>query len=134
MTRAISFDEMRYPIVVVTFVGLATDVEFDNYLRGLDEIFARRQKVVTIVDATLAEITPAGQRQKQAAWLKTNVDVLRRYSLGTALVFTSPIFRFVLSTMFVVQPLPTPYVVVGQLDDALVWASTQVKNSRPPAR
>ena len=33
----IRIDESRRPIVVVTFVGTATDAEFDQYLQGMTD-------------------------------------------------------------------------------------------------
>jgi hypothetical protein len=126
----ITIDERRRPIVLVTFVGTATDAEFDQYLRDMTEqILGRRQQTVTILDATRSDNTSAAQRKKQAEWLATHKDDLRRYSLGTAFVIKSAMVRGALTAIFWLQPMDRPHTIVATLDEAEGWAAVKLREA-----
>ncbi len=130
-------DVSRRPLITVTFDGLATDAEFDAYLDQMTEmVLARKERTVTILDARASGRAPATQRKKQADWLKEHDADLRRYSLGTAFVITSPLVRGVLTAILWVQPMATAHVVVASMDAAERWAAEQLRSaglSVPPA-
>jgi hypothetical protein len=120
-------DLSRHPLVIVRFVGLPTEAEFDAYLEGMTRfIIERKQKTVTILDASQSDRTPASQRKKQAVWLKSHENLLRQYSLGTAFVITSPLVRGVLTAIFWLQPLPTEHIVVGTMHEAEAWGRARL--------
>lgn len=126
----ITIDESRRPIVLVTFVGTASDAEFDNYLRGMTEqILARREKTVTILDALRSDQTSAAQRRRQAEWLKSHAEDLRRYSLGTAFVIRSALVRGALTAIFWMQPLDRPHTIVASLEEAETWGRDRLREA-----
>jgi hypothetical protein len=126
----IEIDETRRPIVLVRFIGTATDAEFDAYLVAMtDQVLARRQPTVTILDATRSTTTNAAQRKRQASWLADNAEGLRRYSLGTAFVIRSAAVRGVLTAIFWLQPLDRPYTIVASLGEAEVWAREKLREA-----
>jgi hypothetical protein len=128
---AIHIDTEGWPIAVIKFEGVPSDRECDNHLRRLSNLLERREPWVTIIDASRAGITPNAHRRKQAEWVSANDASLRSYSLGVAFVFTSPVFRFVLSTIVLIQPLPMPYTICATLGDALRWARQRVIGQHP---
>ncbi len=116
-------DLSRHPLVIVTFDGLATDREFEEYLSAMTrQILDRNELSVTILDASRSGRAPATQRKKQAEWLQQHQARLRQYSLGTAFVITSPLVRGVLTAILWMQSLPTPHTVVGTFAEAERWA------------
>ncbi len=126
----ITIDERRRPIVLVTFVGAPTDAEFDRYLEDMTEqILARRQQTVTILEATRSDSTSAAQRKKQADWLAKHRDDLRRYSLGTAFVIKSAMVRGVLTAIFWLQPMDRPHTIVATLEEAEGWAAVKLREA-----
>ena len=132
-------DLSRRPLITVTFVGLATEAEFDEYLDEMTRmILERKEKTVTILDARASGRAPATPRKKQADWLKQHERELRRYSLGTAFVIDSPLVRGVLTAIFWVQPMATAYAIVGTLEEAERWAMARLQEAGltapPPAR
>ncbi len=134
---AIPIDDSRHPIVVVTFVGLATDAEFQDYLTRMEKmILSRRETNCTILDATRAGNTPPVQRRMQADWLKRNEDLLRQYSAGTAFVIDSSLVRGLLTAILWMSPMATPHTIVASLDEAESWAAAQLRarGIEPPAR
>jgi hypothetical protein len=127
---AITIDESRRPIVTVRFKGSATDEEFRAYLRDMSEqILARRQKTVTILDAGTWSTSTATQRQLQAEWLREHKDELKRFSLGSAFVIRSPLVRGVLTAIFWIQPMETAHVVVPTVAEAEAWARDRLREA-----
>lgn len=126
----IRIDDARHPLVVVNFVGTATDAEFDAYLDDMQRlVLDRREKNVTILDATLSGDTPPTQRRKQADWLKRNAAYLREFSLGTAFVIDSPFVRGVLTAIFWITPMSAPYTIVATYAEAEAWATRQLQDA-----
>jgi hypothetical protein len=120
----------RHPLIVVTFDGLASEREFDDYLAKMTtEVLERKQRSVTILDARTSGRAPASQRKKQAEWLKKHDALLRQYSLGSAFVITSPLVRGVLTAIFWLQPMATAYTVVGSLGEAETWAAARLREA-----
>ena len=113
-----TFDDSSHPVVRVTMEGELTDAQFAAYLADLDRNLRRREYTVVVLDALKAESTPARQRRMQAEWMKTNEGLLRRYTLGTVMMLGSPVMRGVLTAILWIQPIPTPYAVVGSLEEA----------------
>jgi hypothetical protein len=123
-------DMSRHPLVVVTFDGLATDAEFDDYLTAMTrQILDRRQRSVTILDARTSGRAPATQRKKQADWLKQHEQMLRQYSLGTAFVITSPLVRGVLTAILWLQQMPTAHTVAATFEEAERWAVGRLQSA-----
>jgi hypothetical protein len=120
------FDDSRYPLVVVTFLGGLTDEAFDEYLRQMSGLLTRRSKNVTLLDARDAESPSAKQRQKQAEWLKANREALKEYSLGTAFVISSAMVRGALTAILWMTPMPAAHAVVGTFDEGERWAYDQL--------
>jgi hypothetical protein len=118
----IRIDDSRFPLVLVTFQGPATDDEFDAYLGGMSRILEGRKRNVTILDARLAASPPAKQRAKQADWLKTNRVLLQQYSCGSVFIIKSTMIRGALTAILWIAPMSVPHAVVSTLEEAERWA------------
>lgn len=120
-------------LIVVTFVGEATDAEFDAYLEQMaKELRATKEPTASILDGSRATGASARQREKQARWMKDNHDLLSTKSTGSAFVISSRIIRGILTAIFWVQKPPGPYVIVETMTEARAWARSQTM--RPGAR
>ena len=69
-------------------------------------------------------------RRRQAHWIKQNEELLRRYSLGAALVIQSPIVRGMLKAILWIQPMPQPHAVFFNIEAALAWLRERVAQAR----
>ena len=94
-----------------------------------EQILARRQQTVTILDTTRSDSTSAAQRKKQADWLAKHKEDLRRYSLGTAFVIKSAMVRGVLTAIFWLQPMDRPHTIVATLSEAEGWAALKLREA-----
>ena len=118
----VRIDEAAWPLVIVHFDGTPTDEEFAAYLGHFDGVLARQTPYAVIIDASRGATAPFAQRRQQAEWLKRHKDDLKQYCRGSAFVLASMAMRAVLSTIFLLSPLPVPQQVCATLEDAKAWA------------
>lgn len=130
--ETITFDESRLPLVIVTFRGTASQEEFEEYLRRIGANLARRQPTAVIIDSRQAVTMPAAQRRRQADWIDSNREDLRRYSAGTAFIIESSLMRGALTAIFWLTKYETPYVVVATFEAAEAWAIECLRNADAP--
>lgn len=62
-----------------------------------------------------------GHVQKVARWMKQTSDKTRELCVGNGIVSQSLGFRFLLSSIFLVKPMPCPYQVCASFDEAFQW-------------
>jgi hypothetical protein len=129
---AIEVDERRWPVVLLTARGSSDDAAFNAFLERLGKLLQHRAPFAIVWDARTAGRSDPAHVAAQGRWLRDNRDVVRARLAGIAFVFTSPIHRFVMSGVFLVQRLPTAYTVWTNLEDAREWA--EARASRSPAR
>jgi hypothetical protein len=125
MSASITFDESLWPLTISRFRGTVSDAQYEEYLARGTAYLQRGEPYVSIVDMGQLAMPTAVQRQRQADWMMEHEALMRERLLGCALVMTSPIIRLAVSAILHLRPLPTPYVVVPDMDAGMVW--TQVR-------
>lgn len=115
-------DTALSPIIVHDVDGALSDGQFDVSVREATAVFRRCGKHVAIFDISTMASPTAYARARSIVWLKDNRKQLAETCLGVAYVIASPLLRFIAMTVFLVIPLPTPYIVVHSRADALEWA------------
>jgi hypothetical protein len=120
-TGTITIDTSAWPLVRVTFAGVASDEAFARYLDEYAAFF-KRGTYVTVFDARLSLNSKAGHRRRQAEWLRQHDQAVRRLCLGTAFCVSSPLTRGAITAVFWLQPPPCPYFVTESMPEAEAWA------------
>ena len=115
-----------WPLVLVDFRGRQTAADVEYYIGRQEEALARQEHFATLTMMS-SYSRDKGLAKRIGYWLKERRDEIRRRSVGGAMVATSPAFRFLLSTVFLIQPLPVPYTVVTKYEDALRWADERLQ-------
>lgn len=123
-------DESRWPIVVHRTVGIPPESDVDRFIAAADMHLARAEPYVVIFDNSQAGRVPPYLRSKAKAWLEANSERLGQHCLGTALVFRSAALRFVMTTVMLVVSHPVPHEVCATEEEALRWASDQLRIAR----
>lgn len=126
----IETDLTRWPIVVHRTIGSPTDHEVDGFIERAEAILDRRVPHVVVFDSLLSDVPSAYMRKRSIDWLKANGERMKGLCVGTALMFRSPAFRFVMSGVMLLSAHPTPHIVCGTLDEALRWARAQLDEAR----
>jgi hypothetical protein len=126
----IDVDERLWPLVIYRFRGLVSMDEMNQYLARQDVLLARNTPTLSLVIATETKLWETPVLRRQADWIKQNQDLLRRYSLGAALVIQSPIVRGMLKAILWIQPMPQPYAVFSTVEGALGWLREQLAKAK----
>ena len=108
-------------------VGIPSDSDVDRFIASANLHLAREEPYVVIFDNTRSGRVPAYMRTQAKAWLSDNSERLSKHCLGTALVFRSAALRFVMTTVMLVVPHPVPHEVCATEEEALRWASQQLR-------
>jgi hypothetical protein len=123
---AMSIDlDVQWPYVFTKFDGVQTIPELDAYIARMDgEVHRRREPYVGVT------YLKKYSRDKEVVdrmrkWMAATEKVTRERCLGIGMVNSSTGFRFLLSAIFVIQPMPCPYEVCGTFDDALAFVTQQ---------
>ncbi len=107
------------PILLVTFTGASTDEEFAGYIDAMTKWIHRDHIPGVLLDTSQAPILPKEHREMQVNWMNEHRTRLAELASPTAFVITNPAVRFVLSTIFLVAPMPGVHKVLGNRRDAL---------------
>jgi hypothetical protein len=123
--RCYSIDESRYPLVVVTARGEIPLDDFQQYLVDIERVI-RRGRQAHVLDFREARVPSAEVRRGKAEWFKKHERLRKEHVAGTAVVFHSPLFRFMLSSIMLIVPIPVPFSTHGLLDEGVAWAERQL--------
>ncbi len=107
----------HWPVVLVKFDADQTMADCERFMRGMDEIHRRKLPYASISYMRRYN-TDREQVQRVARWMKDHAEETRRLCVGTGIVTQSLGFRFLLSSIFLVRPMPCPYQVCGSFDEA----------------
>ncbi|HEX9101384.1 MAG TPA: hypothetical protein VF997_04235 [Polyangia bacterium] len=110
----------HWPLLLVKFDGEQTMHDVDYFIREMSAAQARRQPYASI-SLMRKYSSERRQVQKVAQWMKATADETRRWCVGNGIVSQSLGFRFLLSSIFLVKPMPCPYQVCASWDEALAW-------------
>jgi hypothetical protein len=117
----IEVDDSHWPLVLFRFSGQVSMAELEAYLARQDQLLGRQQMTGSLVLTDNLKMWETAVLRRQADWIKHNVESLRRYSVGAALIIHSPIVRGMLKAILWIQPMPQPHVVTDSVDQALAW-------------
>jgi hypothetical protein len=124
----ITFDDSLWPLLVVKFSGTPTNAQVEEYLARRQSYLDRKQQHVLIYDTQSFRVLTNEQRQRQIDWLKERAAVMKKYSLGSALVIVSPITRLTLSIVLQFSHSVTPYHAARSLPEAARWAASRLQD------
>lgn len=123
---ALRVDRSCWPVLLNVFNGHQEDAEFDGYIREMDEVYDAGEAF--IATSFMIRYRPdMAQLKRLAEFTHSRRDAVKRTCIGTAIVAPSPGFRFVFSTLLMMMPLPIPYVVVSDVDEACAWVERELR-------
>jgi hypothetical protein len=120
-------DLSRWPLVFARWDGDQTVDDVERHIARMEEIHRRKQPWVSLNYMKQYSRDPAVIR-RVARWMRETGPMTRRYCAGVALVSPSGGFRFFLSSVFLISPLPCPHDVFGNYDDALSYLRNKLSD------
>jgi hypothetical protein len=130
MIAMIAIDERYWPLVVFRFSGQVTMGELEKCLKRQEQLLARQQQTASLVLTENLKMWETPLLRRQASWIKQQYDVLKRLSVGAALVIQSPVVRGMLKAILWLQPMPQPHFVTSNVDEALAWLRTRLAEAQ----
>jgi len=113
-------DDRHFPLVVNIIPERIRAEQLPAFFAKSEAVLRRRQPYVTITDATACrELPNAMVRKALADWSKEFDPLMKQYTLGSAIVITSPLVRGGLTALFWLAPPPYPQQVVPTLPEAI---------------
>jgi hypothetical protein len=110
----------HFPVVVARTFRALSDEEHEDFYRAYNAIYARHERFVAITDLRqFAGAPTAKQRQRLGVWYNETKPLLKRYSLGHAVVMTSPIMRGAMTALRWIVAAEVPEVYVPTMDIAV---------------
>lgn len=96
--------------VIVKFIEKPTsDDDCMNYLRLLEKIYAQQIPFVILFDARDLSLIPLKYIKMQAAFMKKQEALTKKYMLRTSIVVSSPTAKILLKTLFRMRKPAAPY-------------------------
>jgi hypothetical protein len=116
------------PLLVGSFLRKHTHDEFEeHYLGRMARLYDSGRRFTLVLDATRMPALTSQQTNRQALWMRERATQIHRQCLGLAFVFSSPVSRFVLTSLFLFQRLPCPYSVNGTRVAAIDWCAGRLR-------
>jgi hypothetical protein len=107
----------HWPVVLVKFDADQTMEDCERFMDAMDAVHRRREPYASISYMRRYN-TDRQQVQRVARWMKENAGHTEQWCVGTGIVTQSLGFRFLLSSIFLVRPMPCPYQVCGSFGEA----------------
>lgn len=113
-------DDRHFPLVVNIIPERIRAEHLPAFFAKSEAILRRGQPYVTITDASACrELPNAMVRKELAEWSKKFDPLMKRYTVGSAIVITSPLVRGGLTALFWLAPPPYPQQVVATVTEAI---------------
>lgn len=125
----IDVDETEWPLLIQTFDGYQSDTDVAYFERRMLEVFARSEAFVSIVHVRKYEANAAHIR-RLATFTKDHRGPLEAHCRGSAIVIPSPSFRFILSSFYLMVPMPHPTLICEDTARAVPWLVHRLKEAR----
>ncbi|WAS90353.1 hypothetical protein [Nannocystis punicea] len=128
---AITLDLSHLPLVLTRFDGEQSLDEVEQYIGRMSEVHALRQPYISIIWLRRYARGPA-HTDRIGRWIKDTEEAARQYCLGAAMISQSTGFRFALAAIFLIRPMPCPYLVCGTWSEAIAYACGQAGKAGVP--
>jgi len=120
---AISVDRTGFPLVRIRLDGKQTDADVDLLLEDFGS-FLGGEPYLALVEIRDYK-SDFDHVRRIGRWTMENLDGVRASVGGAVLVIPSDMFRLMLSTFMLITPLPCPFHVTTELEEAVDWVTAQ---------
>ena len=117
--------DVQWPYVFTKFDGVQTIAELDAYIARMDAEVHRRKQPYVGVSFLKKYSRDKEVVERMRKWMAATETITRERCVAIAMVNSSTGFRFLLSTIFVIQRMPCPYDVCATFDEAIAFVQKQ---------
>ena len=128
---SIVVDSAQWPVLRVAWDGEQTDADIDAYFRETLRALERKERYVTIT--WMRKYKNTREHQKRiAAFIAETEAATKQYNQAAAIITRSLAFRFVLSTVLLIKPIPVPYRVCATFAEGVEFVREKSGLLLPP--
>jgi hypothetical protein len=121
---AILLDTKQFPFVFTMLDGQNTIDDLERHIAECNELFARKQMFAQVT--WLKGYTrDSKQNERVARWFKESSQSIKDCIVGVGHISSSAGFRFALSAVFLIKPMPCPHSVDSNFDAAIAFVRKQ---------
>jgi len=121
------FELKDWPLVYIKFAGKQSAESLKFYQDSMEEVLAREEPHVVVHHIQEYKKEDAVFIRDMGEWMKKVQKRSSAYCKFLVIVPPSKAFSFVLSTVFLITPMPVPSKVTSNLDEALTWAKDEIQ-------
>jgi len=114
----------QWPVVFAKLDGEQTVADLQAHFAEFEAVLGRKQRFAQITWLKSYSRDPE-LNKTTAKWFKQREKAMKETCVGVAHISSSLGFRFVLSTVFLLKPLPVPYTVSPSFADAMEFVRGQ---------
>jgi hypothetical protein len=117
---AIEIVTEQWPIVFIKIDGETTTADFEAYIAAFNKMYEKQQpfSIVTYLKKYNAKTEIVARVGK---WFRETEPLIKRYWVSNAMVSHSAGFRFLLSAVYLVKPLPISSKVCATPEEAVAF-------------
>ena len=122
----ITITEEKPQVVRIAYAGFdPTEQQFEAYLKELKALLVNRtEPMVLILDGSEAKYLSSKLRIRQGNWIKEHIGLIQHTCLKWNYVINSPLVKFIMKGIFLVQKPPVEYAVYTDVHAAVANATT----------
>jgi len=122
-----------FPLMISVIGDNLSDDDYHALFAAWDEIVARKQPFVSLVDLRMARTMPhPTQRAMIGAWMRKVDATMSKYSVGSANVIISPLVRGALTAIQWIHRPVVAQATFGTMLEACDWCIERLQRNRVP--
>jgi hypothetical protein len=120
MSKAIEILTDQWPVVFIKIDGEQSIADFEAYIAAFNQMYDKQQQfsIITWVKKYKSQTELAA---RVGRWFKETEPLIKKYWVSNAMVSPSAGFRFLLSAVYLIKPLPISSRVCATPDEALAF-------------
>jgi hypothetical protein len=116
----------QWPVCFIKLDGEQTAADMETYISAFNHFYDKKQPFAVI--SWLKKYSAKGELVARVGkWFKETDPLIRKYWVSNAMVSQSAGFRFLLSAVFLVKPLPIAYKVCAAGEEAIAFTRVSWK-------
>jgi hypothetical protein len=113
----------QWPAVFCKIDGEQTLADFEGYIAAFERMYERSERFAVITYLKHYTVK-ADIIARVGRWFRETEPLFHKYLSSNAMVSPSSGFRFVLSSVYLIKPLPVPSIVCATPEEAVSFTRT----------
>ena len=121
---AIELRDDQWPVCFIRIDGEQSMHDYESYINAFNKLYERKEPfaIVSFVKSYRAR----GEIIKRTGrWFKETEPLIKKYWVSNAMYASSPGFRFILSAVYLIKPLPIANKVCASPEEAIEFTRTK---------